>query len=305
MGSAMRRRLTLALGALAFLALLAGCSAAGSVDLRAVNDTELAADASRSPDRLADRARESDRSPAAVVRSAIENGSTTVTAVEPPVDEGLPFAVDGAYYDLNWTVVKRQSARAVSLAIDYNGSDPDGSVVAYGDLPAVDRELLDAVLPPRDEPLRPGPEVGTGAVFTDAELNRSMLVGTDTYDVVRYGGERYPVTVEDVRPVTVGTYRYEAARVAANASAYAAQLRRDYAFTLSNLSEAERSVLEEAAGSGGYYAESDDDDAFAAVLDRFRSHAAIERDRASGLWLVRYDGRLYAADLTFGGFLDT
>ncbi|MFB6120540.1 MAG: hypothetical protein ABEJ68_05420 [Halobacteriaceae archaeon] len=298
----MQRRFALAVGVLAVLAVLGGCSAAGSIEMRPVNGTELAAAASRAPATGPPERVESDRSRAAVVRAAATNGSTTVTGLQPPVSEGLPFRVDGAYYDLQWSVVDSREANMVGISIDYDGSAPNATAIAYEDLPAPDRAALDALLPPRHPPETGSFEIGVGSVYTDGELNVSVLAPTQQYGVVVFEGERYPIRVEEPRAVEVKTYRYDAARVAPNASAYAAHLRSTYAFTLANLSDAERSVVEEAAG-GSYYADSTDDAAFAAVLERFRARRAVVSGDASGTWLVRYDGQLYLADLRYGAFV--
>lgn len=299
----MDSRLTAALGLLAVLGLLAGCSAAGSLDMRAVNATELADEASRSYAPEPAVHYESDRPPWEIVDAAVENGSTTVTAVSAPIDEGLPFAQDGAYYDLSRTVVGEEQASVVTVRIDYDASEPNGTAVDYADLPPADRAALTGLLPQQVPTPPDDTDVGVGAVYTDAELNSSVLAPTQQYDVVVFEGERYPVTVEEPRSVTVQTYRYTATQVAPNASAYAEQVREASLFELSDLSEAERSVVEEAVDSGAYYADSDDDRAFAAVVDLFRAHDAIREDQASGRWLVRYDGTVYVADLHFGGFL--
>lgn len=297
----MRSRIALALVALAALAALAGCSAAGSLDMQAVDGPELADRASRSVDSLDHPLPESDRRPASVVRAAIDDGSATVTAPSPPVDRGLPFERDGAYYNVTWTVTDERSATMVSLAVDYNATDTDGDAVAFEDLPAPDREALDSVLPPSTTRRVPGPDVGVGATYTDAELNASVLAPSPEYDVVVYEGTRYRVTVGEPRDVTVRTYRYEATRVAPDAAAYAAHLRETYAFTMTGLDDAERDVVAEAI-DGSYYAQSDDDAAFASVVDRFRERRAVTRDSGTGTYLVRYDGRLYLADVRFGTY---
>jgi hypothetical protein len=298
----MRRRLAFAFLAVALLAVLSGCSAAGSLEMTPVDGPSLADEASYDvpPPRPPDKEGPDRR---AVVLGAIENGSATVTRRSPPVDNRLPFEHGGAYYEVAWTVVDSEEATVVEVAIDYNGTT-DGRTVAYDDLPAVDRETLDGLLPPRDENRVEGYDIGVGATYTDAELNESALSGGG-YDAVTYEGEQYPIRVEQARTVTVQTYRYTATEVAPNASAYAAQLREAYAFTLdpATLDDDERSVVE-AATEETYYADSTDDEAFRGVQAAFREHEAIERGDGTGLWLVRYEGELYVADLHYGQFAD-
>lgn len=293
----MHPRVPLLLVALALLLPLAGCSAAGSLDMTAVDDAALADHASRSLPTV-------DEPPAVerreLVAGAVRNGSATATGTSPPVDtDGLPFAVDGAYYDLSAEPVANDTETHVSIEVDYNGS-VDGEAVAYDDLSPADRELVDAVLPPRYDRRTEGYDFGAGARYTDEEVTTSVLLGGD-YEAVRFEGERYPVLVEEGGQVTVTQYRYTAIQVAPNASAYAESLRAEKLFTLSGLSDAEREVVSGAVEET-YYAETDDDDAFRSVLERFRRHEAVRENEYAGSWVVRYDGTVYWAELRYDGF---
>ena len=292
------RRALRTLCVLALLLPVAGCSAAGSLDMTAVNDTRLASEASRAlPE--ADDAGAVDRRE--LVVGAVTNGSATANGTSPPVGtDGLPYAVDGAYYDLSAEPVGNHTAWAVDAKVDYNGSTT-GPVVDYGDLPPADRALVDTLLPPRTDRRVPGYEFGAGARYTAAEAAASALRSGE-YTAVRYEGKSYPVAVDSER-VTVTTYRYTAAEVAPSADAYAASLRESYLFTLptADLSSAEREVLA-GATEATYYAESTDDEAFRSVLGRFRSHEAVRSDEYAGSWVVRYDGTVYWADLRYDGF---
>lgn len=287
-------RSVLALLGLACLLLLAGCSAPGSISLEPVTDEELADEASRL---LPSHGAAEER---ALVRGAVENGSATVEGRDEPVETaGPPFAVDGAYYDLSVDVVDRHTQVQVDLRVDYNGS-VDGRAVAYADLSAADRALVDAVLPPRDDRRSEGSDRGVVDSYTRDEAAESVLLAGD-YAAIRYEGERYPIDVDD-REHEVRTYRYTAEAVAPDAATYAESLRERYAFTLPGLSEAERSVVAEAT-NGSYYAE-DDDEAFRSVLERFRGHEAVFEDEYHGEWVVRYRGTVYWAELKYGGYAE-
>ncbi|QLG63716.1 hypothetical protein [Halorarum salinum] len=293
----MNPRVPLLLVALALLVGLAGCSAAGSIDMTPASDAELADHASRSLPT-------SDDPRAAVrrdlVRGAVRNGSATANDTRPPVDpDGLPFAVDGAYHDLSVEETGNHTETRVSLEVDYNGTT-DGEAVAHDDLPPADRALVDAVLPPRDGYRTEEYDLGTGTLYTDEEAAESVLLGGG-YDAVEYDGERYPIRVEDGGPRTVTRYRYTATEVAPSAEAYGGDLRETKAFTLSGLPDAEAEIVGEAV-DGSYYAESDDDEAFASLLDRFRSHEAVESDEYAGSWIVRYEGEIYWARLHYEEF---
>lgn len=292
----MERRCLLAFGGVLVLVLLAGCSAAGSLDMEPTTDDHVAEEASRSLPETDDEPVER----GAVLRAAIENGSTTVRSQEPVVEPGLPFRAEGRYYNVTSSVVDRQPGTAYRLGIDYNGTAQDNATVAYENLTARDRAVVDQVLPPIPVTADPGPDYYFDGTYTDRERNRSVLLAADT-DAVRYAGETYPIAVTETDPTTVLTRQYTANVVANSTEAYAKQLRSEYVFTLSGLSENERAVVEEAINTS-YYAESDSDDTFANVLDRFSRHEAVHRNEYRGLWLVRYDGEVYAADLSYEEF---
>lgn len=293
----MDRRRGLAVASLLVLVLFAGCSAAGHLEMTsAADDATLAEQASRTPTFPEERAAR-DRQ---VVQRAIENGSATARSREPLVEPGLPFSYEERYYNLSWSVVGRQSGTSVRVGIDYNGTAPSAATVAYANLSARDREMLGGVLPPKSTSLRKGSDFYTDATYTETERDRSVLLAEGT-EAVRYEGETYPVTVVDTESVVIETRRYAATLVANSSAEYADQLRSEYLFTLSELSDAERNVVEEAIGDT-YYAETDGDEAFQSVLETFQRHGAIQRNEYRGTWLVRYDGETYLADLSYEGF---
>ena len=294
-----RRRL-LPLVGLLLLVLLAGCSAPGSLSMEPVTDAELVDRASRSLDRPGPAGDSGEDEEAATIRSAIENGSATIESPSPPIREGLPFEYGGAYHDLTWTVVDERTENSVSFLVDYNATDPRGERVAYEDLPAADRRAVEALLPPRVDRRVDGYELGASTRYNDSELERSVLVSGEP-TVVVFEGEAYPVKFDGTSEMTIHTYRYTATEVAEDADAYARDLKSEYLFTLSGLSESERSVVD-AAVEDNYYAEDTDDEAFRSVLDRFRSHDAVVSEEAHGEWLVRYDGEVYWAGLWYDGF---
>jgi len=294
----MTRRRALAAACLALLAVLAGCSAAGSLAMEpATDDAALADEASRSTT-LPDEGPDHDRR---LVRQAIENGTATERSRRPAVEPGLPFAHEGRYYNVSWTIADTEPGVSAEVAIDYNGT-ATGDVVAYETLSSRDREAIDRLLPPRTEGRTEGYDLGVGITYNETEQNRSVLLSGD-YDAVRYDGETYPIDAGDTQPVTVTVYRYTATVVANSSAEYASQLRSEYLFTLSGLTEGERAVVEEAINDT-YYAEDTDDEAFRSVMETFRRHEAVQETEYEGLWLVRYDGDVYLADLSYDGFDD-
>ncbi len=292
----MVRRNVLAVGGLVVLLLLAGCSAAGSFDMEAATDGGIAQEASRTVPETADEPVEH----GAVVRAAIENGSATARSREPLVAPGLPFRSEGRYYNVSSSVVDRQPGTFHRLGIDYNGTAQDSATVGYENLSARDRTVLSQVLPPVTVAKKPGPDYYFDGTYTATERNQSTLLAADT-EAVRYEGETYPIVVTETDSVTLPTREYTATVVANTTGAYAQQLRSEYVFTLSGLSDAERSVVTEAINDT-YYANTDRDEAFTAVLERFRQRDAITQNEYRGVWLVRYDGEVYVAELSYEGF---
>jgi hypothetical protein len=293
----MDRHRVFTVGSVLLVVLLAGCSAAGSLEMQSTaDDVELAEQFSRptavSGDEPVDHRQ--------IARRAIENGSTTARSRDPLIEPGLPFAAEGRYYDVSSTVVGRQPGTAVTLEIDYNGTVRDNETVGYSNLSARDRALVDGVLPPKIPPRTDGYDFGTSRTYNETELNRSVLL-TAAYDAVRYEGETYPINVRDTRSVTIRTYRYTASMVADSSAVYANELREEYLFTLSGLSEGERTVVE-AAINDTYYAESTDDAQFRSVLETVRQHDAVQRNEYRGRWLVRYEGVVYVASLSYERF---
>lgn len=295
----MRHRTALALALVALLAGLSGCSAAGSLSLSPVDDRALAEAASHPVP--TDAPPDDDER---VVQRAIENGTATAVGDDPPVDEQLPFRHDGRFYALDYAENGTAPGYDVGVRIDYNASSVDGAVVDYEDLPAVDREVLEFALTrarPDDERLEEGYDIGVGGIYTEGDAESSVLVPTQEYDAVRYEGEAYPIDVEAER-TDLTVYRYEAELVAEDHETYADSLRNRHEFELSDLSDAERTVVEDAL-NGTNYIEDSDNEAFDSLVDRFRAQDPVEETDYGGSYVVRYDGELYWAEIDYGSYV--
>lgn len=296
----MNRRVLAALGLLAVL-LLAGCAEpAGSLRMEPVEDTELAEKASRpttgGQDYPAVRQQQ-------VVTRAIENGSVTVLDVRDPVNTGLAFEHEDAYYEITHEEVGTREGAETVVGVDYNATEPEGTRIDFADLSAADRRLLGPMLAAEPRELEPGAESRFPLAYTRQEVNDSvLLIYTGESVVISYRGTDYEVSVGRATRGPLQVHRYEATRIAGSAEAFAATLTERYAFTLSGLSDGEESIVESALGDS-YYAEDTDDEGFATLVERFRRHEAIENDGGSGNWLVRYDGQLYWVDLYYGAFV--
>lgn len=283
-------------GGLAVLVVLAGCSAAGSLDMAPATDDRLAQEASRTVPETVDEPVQA----GAVVRTAIENGSVTARSQEPLITPGLPFRSDGRYYNVSASVIDRQPGTAYRFGIDYNGTAQERATVAYENLSARDQTVIEKVLPPIPVTKDPGPDYYFDGTYTTAEQNQSVLLETDV-EAVGYEGETYPVVITETDSVTIPTREYTTTVVANSSAAYAQQLRTSYVFTLQGLSGDERAVVTEAINDT-YYAEDDDDEAFQAVLERFDEEEAIQQNEYRGVWLVRFEGEVYVAELSYEGF---
>lgn len=288
------------------MAALAGCAdPAGSLRMEPVDDDGLA-------DRVSNDVETNDLPAEAfqeirtreTVRRVIENGSLNVTTPSPPIDAELPYEHRGAYHDLSYEQVGTRTGVETEIGIEFNASDLEGPEVAFGDLPGADREKLEPVLASDPTTGGPAPEIRTRVTYPDpAAANSTLLSHAGGPMVVVHEGEEYALTIGETTEATLGVYRYEATQRAGSAEAYAGQLRDEYAFSLSGVSDGEASVLEEAL-DGSYYAESSDDDGFAALVERFRDRDGIRKDEYGGDFLVRYDGQLYFVEMNYGAFVD-
>jgi hypothetical protein len=287
----MRRRQYLATTAALVAPSLAGCAHPEAVlQMDAVSDRDVARRASRDVSRHPEAG--------GIVAGAVENGTTTVSDRSRPLDTDRPVVYEGRYYRLTVTETGERETTWYSIRIDYDPGTgtPEGAVVDYDDLPAVDRDALDSLLPPPEGvPSGEGYDFGVGREFTDEDAASSALVPEQEYVAVVYEGLRYPIDVGDGRTVTVTDYRYEAEEIAASAEAFGAAVREEYTFELSGLTDGEREIVEEAI-DGGYY-EGEVTDAFASLAGRFRERRALEADEWGGEWVARYEGTVYWTDL--------
>ncbi len=292
----MDRRKLIAFALVALLAVTAGCSSQGSISVNPVNDSSLATEASIDADEIV---QDSD-----LVSTAIENGSATTTDRDAPVDTRLPIRHDGAFYNLSYTEAGTEQGYEGGVLMDYNASSVDGETVDYANLPAVDRAALDRLLPDTDaEPrLTPGYDAEQPVTYTQSEANASVLVPEQEYAAVRYEGESYPIKVDaGEEPLTV--YRYESTLVADSADTYATDLRDDYAFELSNLSDDERDILDSALNDTKYI-EGEDNSGFDSLVDRFRAQQPVTEDDKDGSYVVRYDGQVHWVTIDYGSYDD-
>ncbi|WP_299333380.1 hypothetical protein [Haloplanus sp.] len=309
----MQTRLVIAVGVTLCLVALAGCSQpAGSFSMDAVNDTELADNASTpiTEEELELADPEGRNRGERVLGRAVRNESTTVTAPEPPHSANeTVYRTGDRFYTLSYTTVDTTTGRQVTYRLDGNvtaaEADENGWTVAdYDDLPPVDKAALHTPVSSfsRDtEENRSLPEgIEEERAYSPAELNRSATANGQ-YDAIRHEGTLIELDVVSREPRPLTVYRYQPHPVADGADSYAACLRDAYAFELSGLDSDTRAVVAEAT-NGTYRTENTSDTAFRSILDRFHDRTAVSATARSGSWLVRYDGNLYWTNLRYARF---
>ncbi len=165
------------------------------------------------------------------------------------------------------------------VRIDFDPADSTAEIgeIAYEDLPATDRERLAPIISDDNPPSGDGYDVGVGYGTAEEVGDGSVFVPERQYDIIVHDGDRYRVTVS-TRTTTETEYRYEATEVASGVDSFADQIRDQYLFTLTGLSDAEREVVEEAI-DGGYF---QDDEAFRSVTDAFGSTRGSRSQIATG-----------------------
>lgn len=278
----MKRRQFLATGTTLLAAAVAGCAhPPGVLTMDAAGDEDIADEASL-------LARPDSEEYGIVVRGR-ENGTATRRGRYELFDETDVVRVNDTFYEVSESRLQSSEVTVYEVYVDLDPENTTADVgeVAFEDLPAVDRERLGPVLTERTEndDVRYDAAVDYGPA---EEANGSVFVPERQYDIVVYEGRRYRIAA-DSRAASEATYRYEVTEAAPDVETYAAQVRERYLFALTDLSEAEREVVETAI-EGGYY---DDDDPFQSVVDRLRDHEGFEVYDRYGTWLVEYEGAEY------------
>ena len=232
-----------------------------------------------------------------LVDRAIDGGTTT-EATRPPLPEDRHIFYEDTVYQLSHEVIERTPATRYSVKVDIvEGTVAESETIQFSELPDVDRETF------AEKGLADGGVVGIGTTFlyTDAEREQSVLVPDSDYSVIVWeNGSRAEWVVDDAYDTTLNTYRYTAERVA-SAAEYGRQMRERFAFELSDLSDAQRDIVETAIEEDQYVVEPDETPsaAFVSLTDRFRgreqAHGLGEDGEGdlSGPYLVRYGDEVY------------
>jgi hypothetical protein len=280
----MRRRQFLAAATAASLPFVAGCIHPSVVlDLKEASADDVADEVSTTVD--------AGSTEYAVVEEAVANGSTTHSDRSRLFDPEETVRFEDAFYDVSASRVGSSEVTVYDVLIDFDPEDatPERGDIEFEDLPPVDQERLERVVsaePPEGE----GSDIGVSYGTAEEIDGESVFVPDQEYDVLVHDGDRYGVAVES-EPATETEFRYEVEQVAPDVEAFADQVRAQYLFVLSGLSDAEREVVENAI-DGAHFEETD---AFESVADRIRDHEGIRVADFYGTWLLEYEGVEYLA----------
>jgi hypothetical protein len=231
----------------------------------------------------------------ATLRNATGEGTGRINGTlkvdDPPIYDHKPVLFEGAVYEVSWEVVERVPATRFEIVLRIPQATPSpDEVVAWGDLPAVDREIIGDFA--HDGGLSNG--IGTTVVYTEAEVERSALFPEPARPYIRHpAGENAVLDVEDGYEEAVLTYEYDATEVYPSASALAEEIRANYRVTLEDLSAAEREVFEASASNAHGYtvpATATPGSGVRSLVDRLETH---EQVRDAHAWLVAYEGTEY------------
>lgn len=311
----MNRRALLASGITLGLSSFAGCTgfggtlgvgrgAAAALRMTPISDTEIAT-------RLTYRRGVDEESPDYdLVHAAVHDPTTTVEDTEPPFSEGYPFVFEEAVYELAFDVVDEQPATRFHVTLD----PPEGEVaaedvVAYADLPAVDK----AVFERRQWGKSPTVGIGTSLLYLDTHVADSALIPDPEHSVIEWAdGTRVAFSVDGSHDTTYKSYEYTAEQVHDSAAGYGREIRERHEFTLSGLSQAEQEVVTEAIREEYGYVVGHDESVPAVMRqlgDRFRPQKDVDRvgtgetradegeQTVDGMYLVRHDGDVYWTDI--------
>lgn len=278
----MRRRQFLASGTALLSVAVAGC---GHPNVVLDMDEATADDIANEASTLADSGSEE----YTVITSALENGSSTRRGRYALFDHADFLRVDDAFYDVSETRLESGDVTVYEVLVDFDPDDstPERGEIEYEDLPETDRQRLDSIISD-DPPGQDGPDIAVDYGSAEEVGNESVFVPERQYDILVHDGDRYRIAVNS-RTAPEGTYRYEVTEIAAGVEQFAQQIRAQFLFTLSGLSDAEREVVETAI-EDGYF---EDSEAFRSVIDRIREHAGLDVADSDGTWLLEYDGTEY------------
>ncbi|WP_049904257.1 hypothetical protein [Natrialba asiatica] len=227
----------------------------------------------------------------------LETGSATASGEHPPLHVSYPVRFEDEVVALDRTVLTTETRNNYHLLLDFDVAT-EGTERSADTLPSVDIEWIESALSDR----RSGVDAVSGErTYTEDEQATSVLVPEPAFDVLLVDGERMGVEVEPIE-TTVTTYEYTLAERLGSGEEYAETLESRYRFSVTELSDDERDVVDEAVAEGGYYASSTDDGAFEGVAHTLFEHEPVASTDSEGHWIVAYEGTTYVAMLDPGRY---
>lgn len=242
--------------------------------------------------------------------TVVRNGSTLVNDTEPRFPAERPFVYDGSVYHMTYTTIRSRSARVFQFTLDpAEEGVPESEIIAFDDLPAVDREKF------ASRGLEEDPFLGFGSslLYFEPELSESALVPQPDYPVIEWDeATRGRITVDGSYETAVKTFRYTSEQVHPSAREFGRSVRERHAFTLSGLTDGERAIVTEAIEEEHGWVVPPDESPPTALYDlieRFSRHEKVRRvwedeahrsENPSGSYIVRYEGTLYWTGFSVG-----
>lgn len=313
----MGRRSFLTSGLAAFFA-LSGCTSDGeghdsfdSLSLTSISNSEL-------PEKVLDtigardsyRGIDASQSTATLMARIIDEG-TTIQAAEPPLPRDRKLIYQDIIYELTYDVVEQAPAASYVVSINPTESVTESETISFNDLPTVDQEKF------TERGLGNGDPLGftIRILYTDAQADSSVLVPDPEYSyIVWEDGPAATWVVENRHETTMKTYQYSAEQVT-DVAAYGNQLREQYGFELSGLSDAQRDIITTAITDEEYVLYEDDDtpSAFVKLADQFSDYPLAREYPPhplrpfdyilDGPYIVQYDDGIYWAEFHINRYI--
>lgn len=216
----MRRRALLSAGVAAATSGCFGfgssCGRSATLELSSVSDADVADAASDAPDSLSPPERDA-------LAAARRDEDPTMWSISDPFSSVEYIVIEGAYYAVETAVESTVERPGYALSLDTDGATAESGtrLVAFEDLPDVDRAALFAALGypgsremARYERARSIGMGGTLAYPTDDAESRSELVPDPSFDVLRIAGRDFRMDVGEPRQVVVEQIRIGVREVA-------------------------------------------------------------------------------------------
>ncbi|WP_435062873.1 hypothetical protein [Halobaculum sp. EA56] len=300
-----------------------GCAASPTASLRMTAETDagLAREALHTFGADAGDGAEAEPDPAGdlAVRVVEEGAATTEgTDVPLPTDRPVVVAGEGVY---RFAAERVDSREVRSFPVTVNpirvdkGEETPGPAdrIRFADLPAVDRAQFRELGFVDERPFG----IGTSLSYRPAAVEESVLVPEPKYPVIVWPDGPARIEVDGGSTYTVYTYELTAERID-SVAAFGADVRERFGFSLAVLPREEREILDAAVDPetpapdgddySGYHVAADEEpsESFRSLVDRFRARDPVRFEwepdraawRASGEYVVRYDGAVYWADLS-------